>query len=69
MLLNVTAEDRVKTLKLRCSELSRLLFPLLFSFICISLFLFLSFMIIEGYSLSQMMESDRGLSRFSETTE
>jgi hypothetical protein len=68
MILNVTAEGRVKTLKLRCSELSRILFPLLFSFVCISLFLFLSFMIIEGYSLSQMMESDRVLSRFSDTT-
>lgn len=46
-------------------SLSRQLFPILLCFCCISLFLFLAFMIIEGYSISRLVSSDRILSVYS----
>lgn len=39
--------------------LSRVVWPTLIGFVSISLFLFLSYMIIEGYSILQMINTDR----------
>jgi hypothetical protein len=39
--------------------LSRVVWPTLIGFVSISLFLFLSYMIIEGYSIVQMIKTDR----------
>lgn len=40
---------------------NRVIFPILISFVSISLFLFLSYMIIEGYSIVQMVKQDRNV--------
>ncbi len=45
--------------KKRCRILARICLPGLISFICICLFLFLSIVIIEGYSISKMMQKQR----------
>ena len=37
---------------------NRVIFPILISFLSISLFLFLSYMIIEGYSIVQMVKQE-----------
>jgi hypothetical protein len=42
--------------------LLRVVWPTLIGFVSISLFLFLSYMIIEGFSIVQMIESSRDLS-------
>lgn len=54
-----------RMIKMRCAAIVRIVFPILISFFCISLFLFLSYMIIEGYSVSQMMKTDRDLTAYS----
>jgi hypothetical protein len=41
--------------------LLRVVWPTLIGFVSISLFLFLSYMIIEGFSIVQMIESSRDL--------
>ena len=41
--------------------INRVIFPILISFLSISLFLFLSYMIIEGYSIVQMVNQDRNI--------
>jgi hypothetical protein len=41
--------------------INRVIFPVLISFLSISLFLFLSYMIIEGYSIVQMVKKDRSV--------
>jgi hypothetical protein len=43
-------------LKRKCSSVVRICLPGIISFFCICLFLFLSIMIIEGYSISEMMQ-------------
>ena len=45
--------------KKRCCCFARICLPGLISFICICLFLFLSIVIIEGYSISEMMQKQR----------
>lgn len=45
--------------KKRCCFFARICLPGLISFICICLFLFLSIVIIEGYSISKMMQKQR----------
>jgi len=39
--------------------LPRVVWPTMIGFVSISLFLFLSYMIIEGYSIVQMIQTDR----------
>ena len=39
--------------------INRVIFPILICFLSISLFLFLSYMIIEGYSIVQMVKQER----------
>ncbi len=39
--------------------LSRVVWPTMIGFVSVSLFLFLSYMIIEGYSIVQMIKTDR----------
>ena len=41
--------------------INRVIFPILISFLSISLFLFLSYMIIEGYSIVQMVKQERSV--------
>lgn len=45
--------------KKRCCVFARICLPGLISFICICVFLFLSIVIIEGYSISEMMQKQR----------
>ncbi len=45
--------------KKRCCFFARICLPGLISFICICVFLFLSIVIIEGYSISEMMQKQR----------
>jgi len=61
MTMPITTISNYRDFKLRCSSAVRFLIPVLISFFCICLFLFLSFMIIEGYSLSRVMNKDRAL--------
>ncbi|THB71808.1 MAG: hypothetical protein D6B25_17895 [Desulfobulbaceae bacterium] len=49
---------RYRSQVIRWSGLGRLLGPILISFLSITIFLLLSFLIIEGYSLSQLVERD-----------
>ena len=48
-----------QNLKRKCSSVVRLCLPGLISFFCICLFLILSIVIIEGYSISEMMQKER----------
>ena len=47
--------------KKRCCFIARICLPGLISFVSICLFLFLSIVIIEGYSISEMMQKQREL--------
>ncbi len=42
--------------------LSQLVYPVLISFLSITLFLYLSYVIIEGYSIVQLMKTGREIS-------
>lgn len=46
-------------LKRKCTIVARICLPGLISFFCICVFLFLSIVIIEGYSISEMMQEER----------
>ncbi|MEE4164352.1 MAG: hypothetical protein V2I35_00030 [Desulfocapsaceae bacterium] len=50
--------------KKRCCFIVRICLPGLISFICICLFLFLSIVIIEGYSISEMMQKERDFATY-----
>ncbi len=58
--MNITIIDQAvsKSIRIHLLPLLRLICPVLISFLSICLFLFLSFMIIEGYSVLQMMEGE-----------
>lgn len=53
-----------KHLKDRCKIMFRICLPVIISFFCIGLFLVLSFIIIEGYSVSEMMQEERELTNY-----
>ena len=57
--LTITDHALPKLFKVKCISVFRALCPAFISFFCICVFLFLSFMIIEGYSVSRMVLSDR----------
>lgn len=48
-----------RDLKRKCNSLARLCLPGLISFFCICMFLILSIVIIEGYSISEIMQKER----------
>ena len=48
-----------QALKRKCNSVARLCLPGLISFFCICMFLILSIMIIEGYSISEIMQKER----------
>lgn len=56
-------------LKRKCSSVVRICLPGLISFFCICLFLFLSIMIIEGYSISEMMQKGRDCATYKVVTD
>jgi len=48
-----------QALKRKCNSVVRLCLPGLISFFCICMFLILSIVIIEGYSISEIMQKER----------
>ena len=56
--LNVTLLN-YQALKRKCNSVARLCLPGLISFFCICMFLILSIIIIEGYSISELMQKER----------
>lgn len=58
-----------QNLKRKCSSVVRLCLPGLISFFCICLFLILSIVIIEGYSISEMMQKERDFATYKVVTD
>ncbi len=48
-----------QALKRKCNSVARFCLPGLISFFCICIFLILSIVIIEGYSISELMQKGR----------
>ena len=55
MEITITNQTFTKLFRVKILSVIRTLCPILISFFCICLFLSLSFMIIEGYSVSRMV--------------
>jgi len=53
-----------QTLKRKCNSVARFCLPGLISFFCICMFLILSIVIIEGYSISGLMQKERGFALY-----
>lgn len=59
MAVSKTTLLNYQALKRKCNSVARLCLPGLISFILIGMFLILSIMIIEGYSISDIMQKER----------
>ena len=62
MIQSRALSDLGKTFRVNYPVINRIIFPVLISFLSITIFLYLSYLIIEGYSIVQLMKTGREVS-------